>query len=56
VVAAAVAGFAGAGATVPDYSVGAVVAAVMAALVAGVVEELGWSRRPRGPTPATGCR
>jgi uncharacterized protein len=42
VIGAAVAGLAGAGATVPDYSVGAVVAAVMVALVAGVVEEPGW--------------
>lgn len=42
VVAAAVASVAGAPGTVPDYSVGVVVAMVMAALVAGLAEEPGW--------------
>lgn len=42
VVAAAVASLAGATGTVPDYSLGAVVGAVMVALVAGLAEEPGW--------------
>jgi uncharacterized protein len=42
VVAAAVASLTGASRTVPDYSVGAVVGAIMVALVAGLAEEPGW--------------
>jgi uncharacterized protein len=42
VLGAAIASVAGAAATVPDYSVGLVLAAVVMALAAGLVEEPGW--------------
>jgi uncharacterized protein len=42
VIGAALASVAGAAATVPDYSVGIVLAAVLIALAAGLVEEPGW--------------